>query len=159
MDSKAAEQTDIKPFRRILVPVDFSELSTLALQTAVALSRDYDASLTLVYVYEPMAAAVPEGYLLFTENQLNRMFEEFHRGLAQQKQVAEAAGALRIETCLLHGFAAGEILAFAEEGAFDLIVMGTHGLRGLAHAWLGSVAERVLRAARCPVLTVHAKPS
>jgi len=158
MESKT-EQASVKPFRRILVPVDFSELSALALQTAAALSRDYQASLTLVYVYEPMALAVPEGYLLLTENQLNRLFEEFHRGLAQQKQMAEVAGALRIETCLLHGFVTREILAFAEEGAFDLIVMGTHGLRGLGHAWLGSVAERVVRLAPCPVLTVNAKPA
>ena len=159
MESKAAEQEVIRPFRRILVPVDFSELSALALQTAVALSRDYEASLTLVYVYEPMAAAVPVGYLLFTESQLKQMFDEFHRGLARQKQAAEAAGALRVETRLLQGFVASEIVAFVEEGAFDLIVMGTHGLRGLAHAWLGSVAERVVRLAPCPVLTVRAKPA
>jgi universal stress protein A len=159
MESKVAEQEAIRPFRKILVPVDFSELSALALQTAAALSREYEASLTLVYVYEPMAAAVPVGYLLFTEIQLNRMFDEFHRGLALQKQAAEAAGARRVETRLLHGFVASEIVAFVEEGAFDLIVMGTHGLRGLAHAWLGSVAERVVRLAPCPVLTVRAKPA
>jgi len=156
MESKAAEQVSVKPFRRILVPVDFSELSALALQTAAALSRVYEAPLSLVYVYESMALAVPEGYRLFTEGQLNRMFDEFQRGLAQQKQAAEAAGALQVETRLLHGFVAREIVAFAEEGAFDLIVMGTHGLRGLAHAWLGSIAERVVRLAPCPVLTVRA---
>jgi len=123
---------------------------------ATRLASDYAASLTLVYVYEPMAVAVPEGYLLFTEDQLDRMFEEFHRGLAEQKRAAEAAGALQVETQLLHGFAAGEILSFAEQGGFDLIVMGSHGRRGLIHAFLGSVAERVLRRAPCPVLTVRA---
>jgi len=156
MNSSTAAPASVRPFRKILVPVDFSEHSALALQTAAELSRSYEASLAIVYVYEPMAVAVPEGYLLFSESQLNRMFEEFHRGLAQQKQAAEAAGALRVETQLLHGFAGGEILAFAEQGGFDLIVMGTHGRRGLSHAFLGSVAERVVRSAPCPVLTVRA---
>jgi nucleotide-binding universal stress UspA family protein len=159
MDTSSVAPTSVKPFRKILVPVDFSEHSQLALETAAELSRSYQASLTLVYVYEPMAVAVPEGYLLFSESQLNRMFEEFQQGLAQQKQAAEAAGALRVETQLLHGFAGGEILTFAQQGAFDLIVMGTHGRRGLSHAFLGSVAERVLRSAPCPVLTVRARQS
>lgn len=151
----------MKPFRKILVPVDFSEHSDLALQTAVGLSRSYEASLTIVHVYEPMAMTLPEGYVLFSEAQLDRMFEEFKRGLAKQKQTAEAAGAQRVEVQLLHGFAVGEIQDFAEQGAFDLIVMGTHGRRGLSHAFLGSVAERVVRLAPCPVLTVraHARPS
>ncbi|MEO8181481.1 MAG: universal stress protein [Deltaproteobacteria bacterium] len=147
----------MKPFRKILVPVDFSEHSDFALQTAVGLARTYEASLTVVYVYEPMAVGVPEGYVLFSEAQLDRMFEEFKRGLAKQKQTAEAAGARRVEVQLLHGFAVDEIQTFAEQGAFDLIVMGTHGRRGLSHALLGSVAERVVRLAPCPVLTVRAQ--
>ena len=156
MESSTARPVAVKPFRKILVPVDFSDHSALALQTAAALSRSHEAALTLVYVYEPMAVAVPEGYLLFSETQLNQMFDEFHRALAQQKQAAEAAGGLRVETQLLHGFAAGEIATFAEQGGFDLIVMGTHGRRGLSHVFLGSVAERVVRMAPCPVLTVRA---
>jgi universal stress protein A len=145
------------PFRKILVPVDFSEHSDLAFKTAAALSQTYTAPLTLVYVYEPLALAVPEGYMIFNEAQLSRMFDEFRQGLAKQKQAAEAAGALNVETLMLHGFAAGEIQRFAAEGGFDLIVMGTHGRRGLGHAVLGSVAERVVRTAPCPVLTVRAK--
>jgi universal stress protein A len=144
-------------FRTILVPVDFSEHSDRALQTAIGLARTYEGSLTLVYVYEQLALAVPEGYMLFNDAQLERMFEEFRRSLSKQKQVAEAAGASRVEVQLLHGFASGEICSFAERGAFDLIVMGTHGRRGLSHALLGSVAERVVRMAPCPVLTVRAK--
>jgi nucleotide-binding universal stress UspA family protein len=55
----------------------------------------------------------------------------------------------------LQGWAAGEITQFAKEGGFDLIVMGTHGRSGLKHLLLGSVAERVVRTAPCPVLTVR----
>lgn len=146
----------VATFKKILVPVDFSESSTLALDTAVALAKDYDASLTIVHVYEPLAIALPEGYQLFSEEQLNQMFAEFQRELAQQRKRAESAGALRVDTELLHGFAVGEIQNFAEQCKFDLIVMGTHGRRGLSHALLGSVAERVVRLAPCPVLTVRA---
>ena len=146
----------VAPFKKILVPVDFSEPSTVALETAVALAKDYDASLTIVHGYEPLAVAVPEGYQLFTEEQLNRMFEEFQRELAEQRRRAELAGARRVDTELLHGFAVSEIQNFAQQCNFDLIVMGTHGRRGLSHAFLGSVAERVVRLAPCPVLTVRA---
>ena len=61
-----------------------------------------------------------------------------------------------MDTELLHGFAVSEILNYAQQCKFDLIVMGTHGRRGLSHAFLGSVAERVVRSAPCPVLTVRA---
>lgn len=144
-------------FRKILVPVDFSEHSDLALKTAAALSQTYEAPLRLIYVYEPLALAVPEGYVVFSEAQLSRMFDEFRRGLDKQKQAAEAAGALKVEALMLHGFAADEIRIMAAEDGFDLIVMGTHGRRGLSHLILGSVAERVVRTAPCPVLTVRAK--
>jgi nucleotide-binding universal stress UspA family protein len=146
----------VATFKKILVPVDFSEPSTRALDAAADLAKDYGAALTIVHVYEPLAIAVPEGYQLFTEDQLNRMFEELQRELAEQQRRAELAGAPRVDTELLHGFAVTEIQNFAQQCNFDLIVMGTHGRRGLSHAFLGSVAERVVRLAPCPVLTVRA---
>jgi nucleotide-binding universal stress UspA family protein len=146
----------VSTFKKILVPIDFSEHSTLALDTAVSLAKDFAASLTLVHVFEPLAIAVPQGYQLFSETQLNRLFEELHEGLARQRQRAEAAGATLVKSELLHGFAVGELQNYAEQNAFDLIVMGTHGRRGLSHAFLGSVAERLVRVAPCPVLTVRA---
>jgi len=143
-------------FEKILVPVDFSDHSTQALDTAAALAKDYDASLTIVNVYEPLALALPEGYQLFSQEQLDQLFEELQRKLVQQRQRAEAAGAKRVDSELLHGFAVTEIQSLAERGGYDLIVIGTHGRRGLSHALLGSVAERVVRLAPCPVLTVRA---
>lgn len=147
----------MKPFQKILVATDFSPHSALALQLAADLSRRYDASVTLVHVYEPVVYAVPEGYQLFTEPQLEELFVALQKQLAEQKQAALAAGALRVETQLSKGFAASEICALAEQGRFDLIVLGTHGRKGLSHVVLGSVAERVLRTAPCPVLTVRDK--
>ena len=147
----------MKPFQKILVATDFSPHSALALQLAADVSRRYDASVTLLYVYEPIAYALPEGYQLFTEPQLDELFLAFRKQLAEQKQAALAAGALRVETQLSTGSAASEICALAETGSFDLIVLGTHGRKGLSHVVLGSVAERVLRTAPCPVLTVRDK--
>jgi nucleotide-binding universal stress UspA family protein len=146
-------------FRNILVPVDFSEHSDLALQTAVSLSLSPESSLTIAYVNELLTVPVPEGYMLFSEAQLERMSSELQGGLTKQKQVAQAAGARHVQVKLLHGRPASEICDFAKQEAFDLIVMGTHGRRGLNHAFLGSVAERVVRMAPCPVLTVRAKAS
>jgi nucleotide-binding universal stress UspA family protein len=146
----------VKPFRKILVPVDFSDHSERALQTAIMLARSYEAAVSIIHVYEPLAVAVPEGYVLFSETQLQRMFDEFQRALDKLQQSTREAGVQQVETELLHGFAAGEIQTFAEQGSYDLIVMGTHGRRGLSHVLLGSVAERVLRTAPCPVLIVRA---
>jgi nucleotide-binding universal stress UspA family protein len=146
----------VSTFRKILVPVDFSEHSTVALDMAVSLARDFAASLTIVHVYEPLAVAVPQGYQLFSDAQLKSWFEELQQGLARLQQRAAAAGAPGVATELLHGFAVAELQNYAAENSFDLIVMGTHGRRGLSHAFLGSVAERLVRVAPCPVLTVRA---
>jgi nucleotide-binding universal stress UspA family protein len=143
------------PFRKILVPTDFSPHAEEAARTAVALSRRYDASLTFAYVDEPVTYALPDSYLLFTAAQLDRMAAEFERLLGAARERALGDGAKNVETRLLHGFAAAEITRLARQGGFDLIVMGTHGRTGLVHALMGSVAERVVQTAHCPVLTVR----
>jgi universal stress protein A len=145
------------PFTKILVPVDFSSDSAQAVRMAVELARRYEAALTLVHVYEPVAYAMPEGYLFFTQPQLDQLFAEFHRHLDALQAEARAGGVLRVETRLEQGFAASEICESAKRLGCDLIVMGTHGRTGLSHLFLGSVAERVLRMAACPVLTVKTK--
>ncbi len=147
----------MKLFEKILVPTDFSSHAALAVQTAADLSRRYDASLTLIYVLEPMASFLPAGYPMFIGPQLDPLFAELEKLLAEAKRAAEGAGAVRVTTNLLHGFAPGEICELATSAAHDLIVMGTHGRAGLAHWLLGSVAERVVRMAPCPVLTLRAE--
>jgi len=145
------------PFRKILVPVDFSVHASEAIRAAADLAKRYDAALTLVHVYETVAYALPDGFVLFTGSQLADMLSEFEKRLAAAKRDAEAAGATRVEVKQLQGAAAVEIVEFAKENGFDLIVMGTHGRRGLQHALMGSVAERVVRTAPCPVLTLKAQ--
>jgi universal stress protein A len=142
-------------FQRILVPTDFSAPADEAARIAVDLSRRYDASITLVYVYEPPTYALPESGLAFTTTQLDEAFAAFRRLLATTSDRARERGATKVETQLSYGFAAREITSLASAGAFDLIVMGTHGRTGLSHLLLGSVAERVVQTAHCPVLTVR----
>lgn len=144
----------MQPFNRILVPVDFSTQSAQAVRTAADLARRYEASLTLVHVYDPIAYALPEGYVVFAPSQLDKMFAAFEKQLAAAKQNALEAGAPRVDTRLLQGFVTAEIVDFASRAEADLIVMGTHGRRGVSHVVLGSVAERVVRMAPCAVLTV-----
>lgn len=146
----------MKPFRKLLVPVDFSEHSARAVSVAAELARSSGGTLDLVHVYDVVAYPVPEGYALFTPQQLERLFAEIQQRLAEMKALAQAEGAPRVETHLREGITDADICQLAREGSFDLIVMGTHGRRGLSHVLLGSVAERVLRAAPCPVLTVRA---
>jgi nucleotide-binding universal stress UspA family protein len=145
----------MKPFSKILVPVDFSNHSAEAVRYAADLSRRYEASVTLAHIYQPVAYALPEGYVLYTVAQLASMMSEFEKQLEAAKAHAQAAGALSVDTKVLQGVVSSEIVSFAERSDHDLIVMGTHGRTGLKHALLGSVAEKVVRKAPCPVLTVR----
>ena len=145
----------MKPFKKILVPVDFSPHAEAAIRAAADISQRYDASVTLVHVYEVVAYALPEGYVFQTPQQLAGLMSEFQKLLGAAKAQAQAAGAKRVETTQLQGPAAFEVTEFAKKNGFDLIIMGTHGRTGFKHALLGSVAERVVRVASCPVLTIR----
>jgi len=146
----------MKQFEKILVPVDFAPHSGEAVRQAVDIAQHYSASITLVYVYEPADYALPEGYVLYTPDQISLMTTEFEARLRATRRDVEALGVSRVDTKLLNGAASTEIVGFAEDQGIDLIVMGTHGRRGITHMLMGSVAERVLRTAPCPVLTVKA---
>jgi universal stress protein A len=145
------------PFQKILVPTDFSKHSTEAVQTAADLSRRYEATVTLAYVFEPVTYALPEGHVMQAPPQLEEMQSVFEQRLVQAVADAKSAGALGVEGKLLTGPVAPEITDYAERGKFDLIVMGTHGRTGLRHLVLGSVAEKVVRTAPCAVLTVRVR--
>jgi nucleotide-binding universal stress UspA family protein len=145
----------MKPFKKILVPVDFSRHSAEAIRFAGDLSRRYDAVVQLVHVYQPVNYTLPEGIVFFTPAQLTSLLDALEKLLAASRNDAEVAGAPHVETKLLQGLPSSEIVSHAREGGFDLIVMGTHGRTGVRHAIMGSVAERVVRRAPCPVLTVH----
>jgi nucleotide-binding universal stress UspA family protein len=133
--------------KRILVPVDFSPPSVHALDYAINFAKSLRAEVVLVFVVEPLYYAGDLG--LFLEEQ-NRMA---HHELAQlERRVQRKRG--RCRTLVLRGTPYKEIVAAAKKHKTDLIVMGTHGRTGLSHLVMGSVADKVVRTATCPVLTV-----
>ena len=138
--------------KRILVATDFSEGSDEALAQAIELGKQTGAFLELVYVRELGGSGFPFGPLLSRRRRRRRRL----RGSASSRGARDrvtAAGCECHYRCL-EGSPAKEIVRRAGETEADLIVIGTHGRRGLAHAMLGSVAERVVQHATCPVLTV-----
>jgi nucleotide-binding universal stress UspA family protein len=144
-------------FRKILVATDFSPHAANALQLASELAKTCDAAIQLIHVYDVIPYTLPEGMPVYDAVQLAQVRE----GLGQQLRKAEgqlkSAGVRGAEGVLREGQASAEIARVAQEGGFDLIVMGTHGRSGVAHLLLGSVAERVMRKAPCPVLVVPLK--
>lgn len=145
----------MKPFKKILVPVDFSVDSDAAVLAAVDLARRTDGAITLAHVFQPVSFPLPDGYMLFTPTQMSEMITLCGQRLAHIKTEALASGAPRVNTEQLLGIAATEIVAYATKHDCDLVVMGTRGRTGIAHALMGSVSERVVRSAPCPVLTVR----
>jgi nucleotide-binding universal stress UspA family protein len=139
--------------RHILVPHDFSETAEYALSYALALADKFAARITVVHAYEVPAYGYPDALVASLE-----FTAEIERTLSKSLEEVKArasSGKVPVEAFLRRGTAWSEITAAATESKADLIVMGTHGRRGVARALLGSVAEKVVRTATCPVLTVH----
>jgi universal stress protein A len=140
---------------KILVPVDFSEHSQRALDEAVSLAKHFGAELMLFHCYPlpiPSLGSVPYGTLA-PERYVDAIRNASLQRLTQWRDKARAQG-VRAEGEVGAGAPASEIVALADRIGADLIVIGTRGLSGLEHVLLGSVAERTIRIARCPVLTV-----
>ena len=136
-------------FRKILCPVDFSPGSRRAMELAAEIARDSHAALIVAHVWSPPRWAGGE----FAPEYLEQTIDADEAELEEWKRHAEELGVTDVATRLLTGAAWDQILTVAtEDSAIDLIVMGTHGRTGLKHVLLGSVAEKVMRHARCPVL-------
>jgi nucleotide-binding universal stress UspA family protein len=143
-------------FRRILHPTDFSRASSPALRRAVALARACRAPLVLLHVMTPPSPFIsadvpPSSYadLLILARRSAK------RRLAAVLGRVRRTG-VRVRSIFTEGLPADEILRAARRARADLIVMGTHGRTGVSRVFMGSVAERVVRESRCPVLTVRA---
>ena len=143
----------------ILVPTDFSPAAEAALAWAMDLAQQYAASVSLLHVVtDPGAVGVwtPEVYVPADARTQERLLREARERLHRALPIDERNRfAVRFDARI--GDVAENILETAREQNADLIVMGTHGRHGLAHLLLGSIAERVLRHATCPVLTTHAQ--
>jgi len=143
-------------YETFLVPYDFSPHSRAALDTAVDLARRLGARLELVHVLQPPSFAYPgfEGTIAVPPNlvELERALEEALAQVAEEVRSSDVPVELQVVQA---ESVAGTLAELAEKRGADLIVMGSHGRTGLAHVFLGSVAERTLRQAPCPVLTVR----
>ena len=143
--------------KKILVPTDFSDFSKPALDYGCALVARFESELHLVHAVQDPAVYAPEPSMLAAES-VAQHAEELEAFATQE--LAKLPGddwdnGKPIVRATRHGSPFFEILQYAKDNDIDLIVIGTHGRTGLKHVLLGSVAERVVRKAACPVLTVR----
>ena len=142
----------VQLFRKVLCPIDFSDHSLAALNLALKVTQQNDAKLYLLNV-----APVPAGAAGFQPVPMDAYpfhEEDRHEELAELAR-EQIPAAVRYETLVIRGDPAERVLETVRGLAADLIVMGTHGHRGLTRLVLGSVAERVVRESPVPVLSVH----
>ncbi len=141
---------------RILVPLDFSAPSMNALTHARGLAKRFGAALTVLHVVEPVYVAEP--YMGIAPEVGRFLDEEIRNAKSILARIAAdlKKQRLKVRTLVVAGPPALLIVDTAQSSGANLIVMATHGRTGLAHAFIGSVAEKVVRTATCPVLTVRA---
>jgi universal stress protein A len=135
-------------FKRILVPTDFSEASDAALNYGIGLAQAFGAQLYLLHVPGETGVNFEADFpMIQFENAVRERLDT----LVGPKEIVK----LRPEYALRLGAPSDQIVRYADDREIDLIVMGTHGRSGVAHMVMGSVAEKVVRTAPCPVLTVR----
>lgn len=140
--------------RKILVPVDFSTQSRAALDHAIALAKKLGASITLVHAYEIPVYTLPDGAWTLPASQATALADDAQKALDAILEKRADSG-VPIDAKLVRGVAFDEIGKAAVEIGADLVVIATHGRTGLAHLFLGSVAERVVRTCTVPVMTIR----
>lgn len=138
------------PFKKILCPIDFDENSIAALDTAAEMARESDATVEVLHIVPIIvqAGGTPIYVDIYTAQE-----QESQAKLAEVAKSHLAGVKYELKTTVAQPSAA--ILHAQKAAGADVIVMSTHGRRGFAHLFLGSVAERVVREAPCPVLTIH----
>lgn len=140
--------------KRILVPVDFSPGSERAVQKATELAQALGAGIDLLHVYQLPVFALPDSSVTVSPTYVADLTDRAQRALNKHRdELAETN--LAVQTRLIEGVPAQSIVDYANEIGAEMIVMGTHGHSGFKRFLLGSTAERVVRTAATPVLTVH----
>jgi nucleotide-binding universal stress UspA family protein len=140
--------------RSILTPVDFGAGSDHALEYALDLASALGATVHVLHVYQIPVYGFPDGAFLAGPEIATRLSEAAQKGLDSLVARVAARG-VNVQGHLRQGNPADEICEVATALKVDLIVLGTHGRRGLAHALMGSVAERVVRTSNTPVLSIR----
>jgi nucleotide-binding universal stress UspA family protein len=136
--------------QKILVPLDFSEMSLKSLQYAIPFARQFGAKLTLLYVIEPLAYVpeLPYGVPLppGPDIAVQRELQDIHKTMIPPE--------IPVEIMVRENFAAQGVVEAARDLCADLIITTTHGRTGLHHLLMGSTAEKIVRTAPCPVLVL-----
>ena len=144
--------------KKIAFCTDFSENADQAFDMAFDLTLKYQAQLLVIHVVPPLVFPSPvmedfiseQASLQFSEDAIQRAMEQI-----EKNYLGKMGDYKNTLVRVLSGHPASEILNFVDQENVDLVVMGTHGFTGLAHFFLGSTAEKVVRRADCSVLTVH----
>lgn len=148
-------------YKRIAVAVDGSDTSIMALNEAVKLAKVMNSTMLLLYVCEEMPAVWnADGMAPFPVEEMTKAFIEAGKQLLLQDKASVAASGVEVETRLVEDYKGriGTVISQeAERWLADLLVVGTHGRKGISHLLMGSVAEGVMRTANMPVLLVRGK--
>lgn len=143
---------------RILVPVDLSDGSQALIDYAIQLAKPFNATIEVIHAWEPPQYVAPD-LLVAAPGWNSQSLEQVAVDAATKELnnlVSKVSGTgAPIKHRVVVGEASSTVLRLAEEGKHDLIIMGTHGRRGLPRLLLGSVAQKIVARAHCPVLTVH----
>ena len=147
-------------FNRILVPTDFSPPSDAALEYARAIAKRFGATLHVLHILDDpyRTAFASEVYVPELEGLRDELLADAVARLKDRLQASDVRE-LRATTAAVIGMPSSSIVDYAGLHDIDLIIMGTHGRGGMSHLLMGSVAERVVRTAPCPVLTVRETPA
>ena len=140
--------------KKVLMPVDFSEVSKNALQTAIAICKRQLSTLTLMYVIENTYTLFTPGEVMAVSTILPGLIKDANENLGKLAKELRVKHDLVVNHIVQSGNAADEICQWAYHKEIDLIVMGTHGTSGLREFFLGSTAYRVVKNAPCPVMTI-----
>jgi nucleotide-binding universal stress UspA family protein len=143
--------------QHVLVPIDFSATADQALAYAIALAQQLQARLTLLHVLDLTPVTMEDMTAGMTATLLDDLETDAQHLLQASRERVQRAG-LQGESLLVQGTPTQTIVDTAGEQGVDLIIMGTHGRTELAHVFLGSVAEHVVRQGPCPVLVVRRAP-
>jgi nucleotide-binding universal stress UspA family protein len=140
--------------KTILVPIDFSDTSDAALDYAIDLAKRLDSRIVLMHAFEIPLVGFPDGVLAATAEIASRILAASQKALDTAMEKRKDCG-VQITAMLKQADPREAIVSTAATLDAELVVMGTHGRRGLAHALIGSVAENVVRTSTVPVLTVR----
>ncbi len=141
--------------KKILVPIDFSDYSKKALQYTVTFAKQFNAELCLIYVIEPVIypADLSMGQVVIPQTEIDLSTKS--RQELELLAKTEIGSLLKYEIIIKNGKPFMEIIETASEIDADLIIISTHGHTGVEHLLFGSTAEKVVRKAPCPVLTIR----